>query len=631
MSPTPTKPAALATAHPVARLARRQAIIAAVLFLCAAFAISSAAWPFAVITGLLSGFFAWVARLNFRSGDAVQLNNTAFDCVTRGRVDEAEALLAQIPATAQRGSTARAMALQRAMIALHRGEAVDAIAHATRAIERPKFFFTRDYEETQVAAALALRAVAQASLGNADGARADAARAEADDATSPTGLARVALARAIVLARSNEIDALGAHLGRAAGRALEWLTPRERALLRALRRMARARPKSVYRESARRDETTEEDRVVNWIAKLAPGAAAFAGEARHVEATDAPPLAGATAEAMQSVERSRAQNKKSSTKSMRARVLALWVLLVIMFLAIWQFLSPSDRDARVPEVPVAPTIPYEMFTWTVPAFLLLLLVGIIAIQSRAARRTARRVLRAQRAAASNDDARAMTEIESITKTRFPVVAAGAHLALAQLLERKASWPAVIAACDAGIARATSTPTVRAMCVDLTIPQLVETRAIALGATGRYAEADAELALLSRDFPTFAYAARAKFRVRMVATAHAGDLAAATEIARSRTLDLPLTLRDDILADVALAVGGGTSEEEGERIEAELRDDAELRAWIDAVAPGLRARLRGVRGPRVPNEATSAEQAHDEAAAELEAEGSPARPKRATVS
>lgn len=583
LMPLPLSPSTPMPPHPTVGIARRLAVFAAILFIVTAAAAASSAWPMAIVLAITGSFLGWSARETFRSGAAVQLANTAFDRLTRGRTGEAEALLAQIPLAAQRGSVARAMALQRAIIALDRGELQTAVAQATLSIDGRTHLSTRDYEETQIAAGLALRSIANASLGHDDAARKDAALAESHDAAAPRGIARAGLARAIILARAGDVGALAKHFAERGHRLLEWLTPRERALMRALRRMARAPSKSVYREAARPTESTEEGHVAAWIAKLAPGAAAFAEEARQGKVAELRPLAGASAEGVRAVEGSRASGRKAGRGANRRPGLVglLWVVLIVVYFAIQEGHS-SPTAGLAFAAPLA----------------LLFFVGLFAIRMRAARRTSQRTLRAIRGAASTDQAAAITELRDIGKITFPLVAANAHLALAQTLEQRAEWDAVLVTCDAGLGRATTTRALRALSSDLLIPQLVESRALALAALGRRAEADAELVLMARDFPTFAYAARAQFRVRLVAAARAGDLSEAAEIARTRTLDLPLTFREETLADVVLAVTDGTSHEEQERLEAELRDDPELCAWLDTVAGGLRDRLRGVALTRV---------------------------------
>jgi hypothetical protein len=132
-----------------------------------------------------------------------------------------------------------------------------------------------------------------------------------------------------------------------------------------------------------------------------------------------------------------------------------------------------------------------------------------------------------------------------------------------------------------------------------LPALMTESAVAMAARGGHEDADAELAILCRDFPTYPRLSSSLLRVRLVRAMRGGDRDAACAIARSRTADLPLPYREDVLADLALASRGDATDEDGARLDAELHDDAELRTWIDAVAPGLRAD-RGApnRRPRI---------------------------------
>lgn len=84
----------------------------------------------------------------------------------------------------------------------------------------------------------------------------------------------------------------------------------------------------------------------------------------------------------------------------------------------------------------------------------------------------------------------------------------------------------------------------------------------------------------------------------------GHRDAARAVARARTPELPITLRDETLADLVLATAPhGASREEQERVDTEIREDLTIRTWIDAVAPDLRGELaRRVSGTNVRIEA-----------------------------
>src|SRR6185436_1118599 len=97
---------------------------------------------------------------------------------------------------------------------------------------------TRHHKATQIPSAHALRAMAHAMTGDAATAEADARTAETAETRTADAVARAALARAILHARSDRREALVDALHGL--RSLkESLTPRERALVRAFERMTR--------------------------------------------------------------------------------------------------------------------------------------------------------------------------------------------------------------------------------------------------------------------------------------------------------------------------------------------------------------------------------------------------------
>jgi hypothetical protein len=163
---------------------------------------------------------------------------------------------------------------------------------------------------------------------------------------------------------------------------------------------------------------------------------------------------------------------------------------------------------------------------------------------------------------------------------------------------------------------------RAVAAPQLLPAALSVRAVSLAALGQKEEATAELATLLGAHGTWGHAAATEHRVRLLLAVKSGDLDEARAIARERTVELPIPLRDEVLADLVLAVGpDGLAKDERERLAAELDADARLRAWIDAVAPGLRDRFaRSSAEPapiRVAADADAEEpQDHEEAAAEL---------------
>jgi tetratricopeptide (TPR) repeat protein len=605
--------------HPVVRAQRRTllGITALGVVLGAAAVGSGVAW--AAPAGLVvSAYFGWSLWALPRRARLVQLHNAALERVMRGREQEAEQLLDQIPARdLRRGSVARGAHVQRAQLALYQGDVERSIDLATVAVEmRPaRWPVTQPIEQTQRAKALALRALAHASLGHEAPALQDAAAAETAPSATPDVLARASLARSVVLARNDKRHELAAALAQTAGLMLQWLPPRERSLVRALRRMARAPARSVYRQPAERDEGTEEAKLASWIGKLAPGAGAFVRETGSYSTSllAGDPAPKASAEALRQV----ASSRKKATVARKALrpwvVLFLWVTLVALFFCIYQLLPAAGPSGAASALPTSPTAIAAL----VGAVFVALLVPLVVWQVRRQRADGRALSLAQLDVARSELAKATTAFEALSQPKRTIaVAAAAHLGLAQLAERRASWDDAIQHCDRGIARLCSNATLKAMHADLLYPELIALRAVALAAQGRSDEANAEASLLASECPGYVLGARARFSLGLMLAVRSGNLDAAAEVAKRRSPDLPLSLRDDMLADVVLAATTTVPPEERERIDAELHDDAELRAWVDAVAPGLRDRT----AIRVATPATETAWEEEGAVAEVTLEG-----------
>jgi len=92
--------------------------IAAALLACGAFALG-APLP-GVGLALFSVVTLWVALYSGPQFKAVQINNFAYDHMTRGDLDSAERILARAGESSRTGLIARAIASQRATIALQR-------------------------------------------------------------------------------------------------------------------------------------------------------------------------------------------------------------------------------------------------------------------------------------------------------------------------------------------------------------------------------------------------------------------------------------------------------------------------------------------------------------------------------
>ncbi len=232
-------------------------------------------------------------------------------------------------------------------------------------------------------------------------------------------------------------------------------------------------------------------------------------------------------------------------------------------------------------------------------------------------RQAQRLFAALRAIAAGDEDRGEAELRALSKSRYPLVAAAAWKELATLSEQRADFPAALAACDHAVRAVSKSAAARAMATYSLLPELVAERAFVLAATDRDTEAAAEMALLQDTYPAHARRARAELRVGMVRRVRRGDLAGAAALCAQGTEDIPLALRDEVLADMVRAVVHPESAGAGEieRLRRELRLDARLSGWLEQVAPAVTAAFAAAEHG---GEAAEADAEH-EAAAEHEAD------------
>jgi hypothetical protein len=543
---------------------------------------------------VISAFALWFGRMLGGQIVAVQRTNTAVQQLMRGDLAATTATLDAIPARAARsgGNVRRGIATLRAMVALYEGRLEESATFATSAIEGRRGFFTRVEEGPQIAAAHGVRALARAALGDAAGAKLDADAAETSVDATPEVIARARLVRAIVASRVvYHEEAFRAYLAANARLVLEHAMPRERALFRALRRMSRGPQRSVYREQGRKTDDQAPSKLASWIAFVAPEAAAFVeGDRMLAERADDDEIPSGVPSDVRAIRTARATAMPLARSAHRRRRVTIGVASLIAFVAIvWRALAPSPTGTPpVAEEPLGPS------SWTYDAFVLLfpLVLATIAwttIMALRARR--RRTLALARRLfatgnATTDRARAKATLLHLTSSGDGMVAATAGLELARIAATEADFAEAIARCDAAIARVSKQP-LRANAGDILLPSLMTESAVAMAARGGLEDADAELAILCRDFPTYPRLSSSLLRVRLVRAMRGGERNAACAIARSRTADLPLPYREDVLADLALVSRGEATEEDLARLAAELHDDGELCAWLDAVAPGLR--------------------------------------------
>ena len=364
-------------------------------------------------------------------------------------------------------------------------------------------------------------------------------------------LARAEVAEAIALERSGDREALAAHLAEKRALLLDSTAPRERAVVRAYQRMLRAPKSSVYRRSASRDApaaaaTDGEPTVADWIARVAPAAAPFARAARAPSPDGAAPASAEDIEpGLVRVAEARLEgNAGPYPSASRARVAAAWVLLVLFACLLWMlFYEPGDAVELLAFVPRSAG---ALLGWTVA-----LLAGSAALRvARNARYDWR--LAVAVSAVGRGDAGAVAEIEAVARVTSVPAAPQALLQLARLAVRRADFDEALRRCDQGIAVVTARGSAGALAASMLLPDLVAERAFVLAATDRHAKAAAEMAVLVKTFPAYPFLARAELRVGLVSRARRGYLAGAARLVAGDTDDLPLSLRDETLADLVRA-------------------------------------------------------------------------------
>ncbi|MFO0761539.1 MAG: hypothetical protein U0359_33980 [Byssovorax sp.] len=567
---------------------------------------------------LFGGLFAFLGVYGRGVGVGVQRINMSLDRIGQGKLAEAEALLAEAEGQVKRGPNLRAIRIQRAMIALRRGEIDDAIRHADLAIEAPPSKLAAAVDRVQRQSAVGLRAFLRASRGDRDGARKDIAVVRADEQAPIQALGRAALAEAILLEAGGDRAGLRAHLARERAALLEGTSPRERAIVRAYQRMLNAPKDTVYRQAPPRDPPRgegEEPPIADWVAKLAPAAAPFVRAPAPRRDQEAVPALGApSAEARAAVKRARSEAEREGRKAFRqsaARrlgMLGAGAILVGALLATLDYartVDPHDLDE------VEPARALDMFALVqqIGGAIILSGLAVFVAMMVQARRQNRRLLADVPRALRGDEA-ALADLRALSVRGYDLIAAQAHRTLGQIALRRGDLDAALAELDKGLGRLSRAAS-RLAASDLLLPELCADRAFILAVRGRSEEAAAELEGLS---PAYPFLSRARLRVRLIDRIQRGDLDGAARLVDREALDLPLDPRDELLADAVRVAARPEACGAGEvaRVKEELKTQADLRRWMDAVAPEvLRAAEMAAESPAIDDD----ERARDHAAEE----------------
>lgn len=529
--------------------------------------------------GVAGTFFVAAGWWMRRRGDAVQVVNRALHQLTLGRLSEAEALLECAQARNRSHIISRVIDIQRASIALRRGDLDATLEHAKAAIERPLSWATRFHDQQQRTHGQALHAFACASRDESGDALQSIEAVRESEFTIPESLARAELAAAMLLERAGERDALRAHIEKNRELLFNHTRPRDRAIVRAFERMLQAKTQSVYRKAAKAETASSgELSLEDWVERLAPGAAPFV---RSVEESSDPTETVSHEASDEDKEQARkrvAAMQKQRGGSQGRKVLLLWIVLIILFLAIWTLLSPSESSASTIDIAL-PNIT-------------LILGGVLAFFGAAAllmvarmRRQGRKLVAALLAIARGDDSEGKRALEELAaKGRGSIPVAQAHGTLAKLAFREGDLEGALEHVNTALGKLKNQ---RAAASDWVYPALLCQRAAYLAALGRVDEARAEVALVAETYTSYPFFAGAQTSVALMEAANTGDVAAAARLARN-VADLPLAAREELLLDLARAADkpGSAGAGELERLRATLKRDADARAWVQRIAPAF---------------------------------------------
>ncbi|HRH01057.1 MAG TPA: hypothetical protein PLR99_32660, partial [Polyangiaceae bacterium] len=220
----------------------------------------------------------------------------------------------------------------------------------------------------------------------------------------------------------------------------------------------------------------------------------------------------------------------------------------------------------------------------------------------------------------HDEARAA--LAPLLRDKGLLVAAQAHRELAAIATAAGDLRGAAASAEAGIRAVHVSEASRAIARPVLLPQLYGELAMALAAEGRIARAEEELDRVRALHADYPFLARDTFRVKLVGLAATGRLDEAAALARSRPVDLFLTMQEELLCD-ALRVHAGDRLPEGERERVELEVGEEPRGgFLARVAPSLHAELprRGARVTLAEEPPPSSGLSDDDEVAESEPPG-----------
>ncbi len=583
------------------------------------------AWHASVSLLALGAFLAPYSLLAAFEQKWTDVYNGAFRAWAQGDSAAAEAALAAVPARARRGWIGVAVESFQATLANEASRFAEAKVLADKALTPRTGFYewiVRGMRAQFVAVAHGARAVAGAGLSDAAVVQEERAWVDSEPFVPANARARVLFAETVLAAQKDDRVLLTARVRRLSPQS-EHLVPRERVVLRALRRLVQQAPGAVYRERSQVVEATEaaqESALRDWVTRLVPRATdvglddLVSEAAARTAPTDAdlqlPELSkreAATAkERLASAVKGKGQKKRLGRPAV---TLMLWVILIALFLAIYRMLSPVQESREAPgrahvteSVPAAETSNASGIMGAFSTAMVLLVVVALFATLRARMGSIDKMARISSLLASDDPEAGMRALDVlVAKARLPATRALALANRATERERRARFNAALRDCEEITALYQSSP--RSQTGDtLYLPLALSQRAFVLAVLGKQHEDEKRLdesaeimRAVNTSFPDFVLAQVHRFRVALVAALARSDYARASRIAASRPASMPLSYRDELLADLVLLATQGGTDEGVHGLLSEIERAPFVPAWLESVAPevltAVRARAR----------------------------------------
>ncbi len=517
---------------------------------------AAASVPAAMVLGVTAatlGLYQW------RMGIAANTANHAAAAINRGDLDRARRLVQQARSQHRMTYIHRLLDSHESEIAWREGDMASAERHLEAGRARRDLVPYGAWRRLHMAHIDALLALVRA-IGGDERAEEIINRVRSAERVQAGPLARVELARAVLLARRGDLNALHQQLMRHHVLLTEGLEARGRALHRVLRRMTATRSTSAYRLPVK-NAAPPKGASASWMSRVFPAGTDLV----ELEEGGTVPATATDARAPAPVTPTRVRRRSGALASLALLVVVLGVVLVMI---------------GGPREPGAP--PFLSLSYLVLLFVALL-VPLVVLNVVRARRGTRTIEEAQRALVCGELDRAEGLARPLRGGQNRVLGASASLVLAGVQERRSDFSGALAECEHGIGLLTGL--VKMGTSDVLLPQLIATRAYLFGALGRDEDSEGELSRLAREYPAFPYAPGMVLRTRLIRAARGGDLAAARELARARG-DVSVGAYPELIADLVLAIDAEDREERMAAVRDDLAALPDADRWIRAVAPRL---------------------------------------------